>query len=248
MGKEGTRLENTPETTEKGKPLSGFFERYDTLLVLDTETSGLRCAADEIIELSAAVLRRGADGPDVTREYDELVRLPAGKRLDYRITQLTGITAEDLASDGIPARQACADFQSFFGGKTLVAAYNAHFDLSFLYYFLDRDGCTDCLRDADFLDILSVYRDRREYPHRLSNAIEAYGLQDRVRNTHRAVDDVRAALEVMRAMEAEKDDLLNYVNLFGYNPKFGVDGKRIRSVRYAPQPYGANRPLYETAG
>ena len=39
----------------------------------------------------------------------------------------------------------------------------------------------------------------------------------------------------MAAMEDEKDDLLRYVNLFGYHPKFGVDGKPIGSVTYKPQ-------------
>jgi DNA polymerase-3 subunit epsilon len=49
----------------------------------------------------------------------------------------------------------------------------------------------------------------------------------------------------MEAMEAEKDDLENYVNLFGYIPKFGIDGKPIGSVTYKPQPYERRRPLYE---
>jgi DNA polymerase-3 subunit epsilon len=38
-----------------------------------------------------------------------------------------------------------------------------------------------------------------------------------------------------------------YINLFGYNPKHGISGKKISSVTYLPQPY--NRPkgakLYE---
>ena len=50
----------------------------------------------------------------------------------------------------------------------------------------------------------------------------------------------------MKEMEREKDDLLRYVNLFGYHPKFGVDGKPISSVTYKPQPYEATKPLYET--
>ena len=64
-------------------------------------------------------------------------------------------------------------------------------------------------------------------------------------NSHRAVDDVIATVAVMKAMEEERDDLLRYVNLFGYHPKFGVDGKPIGSVTYKPQPYERKRPLYE---
>ena len=79
----------------------------------------------------------------------------------------------------------------------------------------------------------------------MCNAIEVYGLSGKVVNSHRAVDDVLATVEVMKAMEAERSDLLNYVNLFGYNPKYGVDGKPIGSVTYKPQGYDPVAPLYE---
>lgn len=76
--------------------------------------------------------------------------------------------------------------------------------------------------------MLTVYRDRRPYPHRLLNAIEAYGLGGKVRNSHRALDDVYATLAVMEAMDAEKQDLVEYVDLFGYIPKFGCPGQAHR--------------------
>ena len=56
-----------------------------------------------------------------------------------------------------------------------------------------------------------------------------------MQNTHRAIDDVAALFEVIKAMEAERADLLSYVNLFGYNPKYGVSGNRIDGVKYWPQ-------------
>ena len=127
----------------------------------------------------------------------------------------------------------------------MIVAYNAQFDLLFLYHLLDRHGDARLLRDKPKLDLLTVYRDRRPYPHRLCNAIEAYGLQDRVQNSHRAIDDVRATVEVLRAMTEERDDLAQYINLFGYSPKYGVSGPRISSVRYLPQGYEATAPLYE---
>ena len=48
----------------------------------------------------------------------------------------------------------------------------------------------------------------------------------------------------MKEMEKERDDLMNYVNLFGYNPKYGVEGKPIGSVTYKAQPYNPTKPLY----
>ena len=127
----------------------------------------------------------------------------------------------------------------------LLLAYNAHFDLSFLFYLLLRDGDPAILKGKDKLDLLTVYKDRRPFPHKLCNAIEAYGLQDQVCNSHRAIDDVLATVAVMEAMEREKDDLDRYINLFGYNPKYGVSGKPIGSVTYKPQPYDPSAPLYQ---
>ena len=101
------------------------------------------------------------------------------------------------------------------------------------------------LKGKDKLDLLTVYKDRHSYPHKLCNAIEVYGLSDQVVNSHRAVDDVVATVAVMKAMEQEKDDLERYVNLFGYNPKYGVGGKPIRSVTYKPQRFDPPAPLYE---
>ena len=127
----------------------------------------------------------------------------------------------------------------------MIIAYNAHFDLSFLYYFLLAHGDVGVLKAPDSLDALSLYKDRRDYPHKLANAIVAYGLQDAVVNSHRAIDDVKATVEVLKAMELECDDLLQYVNLFGYNPKYGVQGKKIRSIQYVPQPYASPKKIYE---
>lgn len=88
---------------------------------------------------------------------------------------------------------------------------------------------------ADYLDSLTVYKDRRAYPHKLANAIVAYKLEDKVQNSHRAIDDVAALFEVCKAMDDERADLLEYVNIFGYNPKYGVSGFRLDGVTYWPQ-------------
>ena len=127
----------------------------------------------------------------------------------------------------------------------MLLAYNAHFDLSFLFYLLLRNGDVSILKGKDKLDLLTVYKDRRPYPHKLLNAIEAYGLSGKVVNSHRAIDDVLATAAVMEAMIGEKDDLLHYVNLFGYNPKYGIDGKPIGSVTYKPQAFQNSSPLYQ---
>ena len=221
-----------------------LFSRYDRLVLFDTETTGLQFSRDEIIEFAAVVVELVDGVPTVTREYDELVSLAPGGFVPPKITELTGISTQDLREKGLPKARVCRDIAEMFAGNTLMLAYNAHFDLSFLFYMLLRDGDPTILKGKDKLDLLTVYRDRHSYPHKLCSAIEVYGLTGKVVNSHRAVDDVIATVAVMEEMEKEKDDLMNYVNLFGYNPKYGVDGKPIGSVTYKPQPYNPIAPLY----
>ena len=224
--------------------LSSLRPYCDSILVLDTETSGLSCRMDEIIEFAA--VRLVWDGSDFVTdaEADEFVRRTNDRRLDPRIVGLTGITDELLREEGISKAAFAALLAGLLTPRTLIVAYNAQFDLLFLYHFLDRTGDARLLQNQPKLDLLTVYRDRRAYPHRLSNAIEAYGLQDSVQNSHRAIDDVRATVAVMREMAAERDDLAQYIDIFGYSAKYGVSGSRISSVRYLPQGYEPSDPIY----
>ena len=225
---------------------ASLFEKYDRLVLFDTETTGLIYSRDEIIEFAAVVVEAVNGVPKITREYDELVALSPGGFVPPRIQELTGISTQDIRERGISKERVCRDIAEMIRGKTLLLAYNAHFDLSFLFYMLLRDGDPAILKGKDKLDLLTVYRDRHSYPHRLCSAIEQYGLSGKVVNSHRAVDDVIATVAVMEEMEKEKDDLMRYVNLFGYNPKYGVEGKPIGSVTYRAQPYNPVKPLYES--
>ena len=224
--------------------LKKLFEKYDRLVIFDTETTGLSYSRDEIIEFAAVVLERRDGVATVAEEYDELITLAPGSFIPEKIQSLTGITNEAVQERGIPKTRLCCDIARMVAGKTLLLAYNAHFDLCFLYYLLLRDGDPTVLQGKDKLDLMTVYKDRRSYPHKLCYAIDAYALGDRVQNTHRAIDDVLATVEVMKAMEAERDDLEQYVNLFGYNAKYGISGKPIRSITYKPQGFDPAEPLY----
>ncbi len=222
-----------------------FFGSYDKLVFFDTETTGLDYCRDEIIEFSAVVLERVGGVNTITREYDALITLSPGNVVPPFIENLTGITTEAIRAKGISKEQVCRDIGQMFAGRTLLLAYNAHFDLSFLYYLLLRNGDVTVLKGKDKIDLLTVYKDRHSYPHKLCNAIEVYGLADKVVNSHRAIDDVLATVAVMEEMEKEKDDLHRYLNLFGYHSKYGLDGKPIGSITYKAQVYDPPAPLYE---
>lgn len=204
------------------------------MVVLDTETTGISYKNDEIIELAAVKLERINGEMTVTDSMDDFILLSEGRKLPEEIVKLTGITEKMLLDGGKSKREVAERFTEMISRpNTLTVAYNAQFDMNFLYWFLKREGLAEALKNTVMLDAMTVYKDRRPYPHKLCSAIDAYGLK--TQNTHRAIDDAQATLELMCAMEDECADLDRYINLFGYSPKWGVSGSRIGSVTYKPQ-------------
>ena len=225
--------------------MESLWRQFDRIIIFDTETTGLNFTRDQIIEIGAA-----AWSPEGERAgMDAFIRLPVGRQLPPFIVQLTGITDQRLQEEGLLPQEAAEDFASLLEGaqRPLLAAYNAQFDLNFLYHLLQAFGLWRILDSCRHLDVMTVYKDRRDYPHKLCNAIEAYQLTGAA-NSHRAIDDARATLLLLQAMAAERDDLDQYINLFGVHPKYGLSGTRFPFITYRRQPYSRQQPLYQLPG
>lgn len=212
---------------------------YDNLVFFDTETTGFDGKNNQVIELAAIQISASGE-----QGMDSFIKLPGGQKIPEKIVELTHITDEMLEKEGVPEEEATAQFAGLCmaGEKTLLIAHNAQFDLNFVGWTFVRyrekhPEWLQCFNVADYLDTLTVYKDRRAYPHKLANAIEAYQLGDKVQNTHRAIDDCLALYEVTKAMQQERGDLESYINVFGYNPKYGISGSRIKKVTYHEQAY-----------
>ncbi len=221
--------------------LREVFQKYAAVVFFDTKTTGLDAESCQVIELAAIRIEQTDHGTlRMANSADVFIKLPDSQRIPEKIVELTGITDETLAAEGVSEADAAAIFTDMIRndkGPVLLVAHNAQFDLLFVRAMLWRhagDG-EEMLEAADYLDSLTVYKDRRAYPHKLANAIVAYKLEDKVQNSHRAIDDVAALFEVCKAMDNERTDLLSYVNVFGYNPKYGVSGHRLEGVSYWPQ-------------
>lgn len=185
--------------------LSTLFDRYKALVVFDTETSGLDFDSDQIIELAALRVERTATGGlRIAGKMDTFIKLPEGETLPENIVSLTGITDERLQTEGVQPVKAAGQIAKLMqNGPTLMIAHNAQFDACFLRGLLRGQK----VGRIDWLDSLTVYKDRRAYPHKLANAIIAYDLTGKVQNSHRAIDDVLALFEVLKAMDDEREAL-----------------------------------------
>ena len=173
---------------------------------------------------------------EIVETYDEFVNI--GVPLPQKITEITGITDDMLCSAECCEEDVAHYIKKNLTPGTLMIAHNTQFDLSFLYYLLKRHypfEAEEIVSNVDWLDTLTVLKDRKNYPHKLIDAVEYYKI-DKV-NFHRAIDDTKALYKVTRALDNEREDLMEYVNLFGYNPKYGVSGQRFSFIEYKTQPY-----------
>lgn len=186
--------------------LTALLNKYKALVIFDTETSGLDFDKDQIIELAALRVERTASGGlRIAGKMDTFIKLPEGETLPENIVSLTGITDTLLQTEGVqPAKAASQIAKLMQPGPVLMIAHNAQFDACFLRGLLRGAK----VGRIDWLDSLTVYKDRRPYPHKLANAILAYELEDKVQNSHRAIDDVLALFEVLKAMDDERNDRL----------------------------------------
>ncbi|WP_406534232.1 PolC-type DNA polymerase III [Methanobrevibacter sp.] len=203
------------------------------IVYFDTETTGVKPGKDHIIELALLVY----DDGKLTEEYDEFIQID--EKLPSKIVELTGITDEMLKDEGVAAKDAAAKIITVLKKDSVWVAHNTQFDLLFIYNLLkeyfDEEDILDKLSKVKWLDTLTIFKDRAGYPHRLENMVEHYKLED-VR-FHRAIDDARALKECLRELKVERNDIKEYVNLFGYNPKYGVTGEKFQFITYARQPY-----------
>ncbi len=176
----------------------GLLDRTD-VLILDSETTGFRNSS-EIIELAVM------DTTGAVR-LDRLI-MPKG-RIPSAASDVHGITRADLHKADAPAwpsvhAEACELLQA----ADTVLIYNADFDTRLLRQTAERHGLTMPAFKARcvMLDYASYRRVPTSKPgwrwFKLTDAARHHGVP--VDNAHRAADDARLTLELMRAVVAER--------------------------------------------
>lgn len=86
-----------------------------------------------------------------------------------------------------------------------------------------------------WIDTLSILKDRKAYPHKLCDAVEHYNIEKV--NFHRAIDDTKALFLLTQELKKERNDLREYINIFGYNPKYGINGIKFPFITYKSQAF-----------
>jgi DNA polymerase III alpha subunit (gram-positive type) len=175
--------------------------------IFDFETTGLDPEKDRVIEMAAI---RVCDG-QVVSEFSTLVN---NGPVSAKITEITGITSEDL-DHGLDEETAFRILNKMIGNNVLVA-HNAAFDLAFLHFSMMRIAGRTF--ENKFYDTLTISRDRHFYPHKLTDMCQRYEII--LEGAHRALNDVHGCWELLKKFH-EEERIDKWLNKLGYLSKYG---------------------------
>lgn len=164
-------------------------------VVIDCETTGLLLPSisdlnqqPKIIEFGACILRDG----EIVKKYNQLIN--PGCEIDKVITKITGITNEDL-KDKPSFADVLDEIEALFVGAEEVVAHNVEFDSTMLLNEFKRSG-----REIKFPELICTVQ---EFYHIFGRRMKLeelykYFLKRELKQTHRAIDDVEALVEVLK--------------------------------------------------
>lgn len=189
-----------------------MFDKYRRLLIFDTETNSLSPEPDgEILEFGAILLEKNkiSNKFDIRKDINVLIK----NKFPILNSHIHHITEEMCDKEGISKEEFFSLLSDIFGDydDTLIVAYNTPFDMKFIKAFMKEMDSKYEVKNPT-LDVLEIAKDRTglRRGNKLCDMIIRYSIEN-VQNSHRALDDVEATLEVMRAMWREKPDLEKYV-------------------------------------
>jgi exodeoxyribonuclease-1 len=212
----------------------------------DLETSGTDPRWDRIVQFAG--LRTDAQLDEVGDSLSMYVALPDDVLPNPQSTQVTGITPQRAAADGVGEWQALCRIQECFSvPQTCVVGYNSlRFDDEFMRYGFYRALLDPYAREWqngnsrwDLIDLVraagALRREGIEWPrdeeglpvYRLERLTEANGIDHG--QAHDALSDVRATLGLARLIREHQPKLFDYY--LGCRQK-----KRVRALL---EPYGA---------
>jgi len=124
---------HTESSVVATKSRRSAYRNFESYVVVDIETTGLKPLEAEITEIGAIRVVN----QQVVDVYQSLVSIAVP--VPAVITELTGITDEMLAKQGKPLDEVLEGLVDFLGGMPIIA-HNAPFEVSFLDVAFDRCG------------------------------------------------------------------------------------------------------------
>jgi len=180
------------------------------IIALDLETSGISPSNDHIIEIGMAKIVNG----EIIDRYNQLIN--PGHELNYRITDITGITDLDLV--GKPSIEEVIKEVVEFIGDGIILGHNVAFDYSFLKVAASQSKLKIPNKVIDTLKISRKLL--KSLPSRkLTDLCEHFNIDPG--NSHRAYDDAISAYRLYEklAILAPEEELINQPTEVSYSIK-----------------------------
>ena len=200
-------------------------------IIFDTETTGLECREDRVIEIGAIELdNRFPTG----RTFHRYIN-PEGRTIHPDAQAVHGISLEDLADK--PAFSAiAAEFLAFIDGAKLIA-HNANFDIAFLNVEFGRLGYPP-IETGRIIDSLALARRKHPMgPNSLDALCKRYGIDNSRRTKHGALLDSELLAEVYIELIGGKQATLILESATA------ITVGTVSSDDYADVPYVRSAPL-----
>jgi DNA polymerase III subunit alpha, Gram-positive type len=187
----------------------------ETIIVLDTETTGLDHKTEKLIEIAAVKMQQG----EIVETFTSLVN--PQKPIRHSSFLIHNIS-EEMVQDAPPIDEVLPRFLEFVGDHAYVA-HNAIFDYSFI------NEATKALYGKRFLnnriDTFEMYRSvfPDEPSHGLNALLRRFGFDEDV--VHRALDDAMCLAKVYPRLREL------------YEQKFSWQMSQIKNVNYLVERY-----------
>lgn len=179
-------------------------------VVFDIETTGFSFSDDQIIEIGAVKIEKGA----VVGEFSQLVN--PKRNIPSKITELTGIS-DDMVMNQPTLEEVLPQFMAFIEGAPVVA-HNANFDCSFLRYQCEQ---MDIPFQSMIVDTLALSRMLLTKIKKHNLKAVTKHLKVPLNDHHRAVADAEATarvlLKLFEMLKEKEITTLEAINLYARN-------------------------------
>lgn len=173
--------------------------------IIDVETTGVNAKTDRITEIAIVLF----DGQQIVKEYSTLIN--PEQKISYRITQITGINNQMVASSP-KFYEIARDIVEMTEACTFVA-HNAAFDYRFITAEFESLGYKYERKTLDTIKLARKFiPGLRSYS--LGNLCDEIGIK--INNRHRALGDALATTELFKRIYEFQPDLEG-VSLKGLN-------------------------------
>lgn len=171
------------------------------IIVYDTETTGLTLHPNAPLSKQPRIIEFGCALLDKQGRVQETanVLIYPGEKLTPEITKITGITDADL-EDALTFEQALPSLVRLFKQADTVMAHNLPFDKALLFYELARLEHEGFPWPAREICTVGLYKEQwGRNPKMTELYLEVIGHP--LQQTHRALDDVLALVEIIQKEE-----------------------------------------------